>query len=103
MDIDRIRKLCGDGSIRWTDHAIKRTIQRNIARSDVKYVLSVGEIIEEYPEDYPNPSCLIAGETVDCRNLHVVCGIGNDELWVISMYYPTSEKWTDSFSKRKET
>ena len=102
MGIDRIQKLCEENSIHWTDHAIKRIIQRGITRAEVKHVLSVGKIIEEYPEDYPYPSCLIVGTTVERRHIHVVCGVANDELWIISVYIPNPEEWVDAFSKRKE-
>ena len=102
MSIDLIRKLCETNSIRWTDHAIKRAIQRNISRSEVKHVLSVGRIIEEYQDDYPHPSCLVLGATLEYRHLHVVCGIGSSELWIISAYCPSNEEWIEEFSKRKE-
>ena len=35
--------------------------ERDISRADVKNGIATGEIIEDYPEDYPNPSCLIFG------------------------------------------
>ena len=102
MSIDDIRQLCEVDSIRWTDHAIKRIIQRDISRSEVKYVLINGGIIEQYPNDYPYPSCLVLGVTLEHRYLHVVCGIGGGELWIISAYCPAPEKWVDGYSKRKE-
>ena len=101
MDIENIRRLCESGSIRWTDHAIKRMIQRGIHRSDIKHVCDNGDIIERYPDDYPHPSCLISGITLGHRHLHIVCGISGGELWIISAYHPSPEKWTQEFSKRK--
>jgi hypothetical protein len=35
--------------------------ERDISRIDVKNVIATGEIIEKYPEDYPNPICRILG------------------------------------------
>ena len=101
MDIGEIQQLCESGIIRWTDHAIKRLIKRGITRSDVIYALSNGEIIERYPDDYPYPSCLVLGVTANSRYLHIVCGIGNRELWIISVYYPAPERWADDFRVRK--
>jgi len=102
LDFDDIRKLIEANSIRWTDHALKRIIQRSISRSDILHVLSNGEIIEEYPDDYPHPSCLVLGMKEDKSPLHIVCGIGDSELWVISVYYPDPEKWINNFKQRKE-
>ena len=32
-----------------------------------------GEIIEDYPDDYYGPSCLISGTTANDRPLHIQC------------------------------
>ena len=61
-----------------------------------------GEIIEEYPEDYPYPSCLVFGYTLQNRTLHVVVGIGETKLWLITAYQPDPEQWSEDFKKRKE-
>jgi len=102
MVIESVKKLCIEGAIRWTDHAIVRIAQRGISRADVKCALMTGGIIEQYPEDYPYPSCLMLGNTLDNSPLHVVCGIGNDELWVITAYFPDSTKWNDEYKNRME-
>jgi hypothetical protein len=101
VKIGEILRLCKEDSIRWTDHAIMRMIQRGISRIDVKHTLINGKIIEQYPDDYPYPSCLILGGIRENRHLHVICGIGSGELWIISAYYPNPEKWLEGFEKRK--
>jgi hypothetical protein len=40
---------------------------------EVVEALDAGEIIEEYPDDQPYPSCLILGRTRAARPLHIVC------------------------------
>jgi len=102
INVFDIRHLCQSGLLRWTDHAVKRLIKRAISRADVKQTLLNGKVIEQYPDDYPFPSCLVSGVAQDGRYLHVVCGIDAKELWIISSYHPDPEKWTDDFSKRKE-
>jgi len=71
--------------------------QRSIRLNDIKRTIEVGNIIEQYPTDYPFPSCLINGE-----NLHIVCSIGEGNLYIITSYRPSSELWEDEYSKRKE-
>ena len=78
-----------------------RLIQRNIALEDVKCALSGGEIIEQYPQDYPYPSCLVLGMVINKRCLHIVCGLGNNELWLVTAYYPDVNEWSDDFKVRK--
>ena len=70
--------------------------------SDVEKAILNGEIIESYPGDYPSPSCLILGFANDKSPLHVVCGIHEDELWLITAYRPNLEEWSKDYRIRKE-
>lgn len=94
--------MCKNGLLRWTNHVLVRLLQRGITTDDVVCALQNGEIIEQYPTDYPYPSCLILGLSLDRRYLHIVCGIGDTELWIITAYYPDTDKWLSDFKIRKE-
>ena len=96
-----IRKCCTHNKIRYTQHFMQRIIQRNITLVDVTTVLSNGKIIEDYPNDYPFPSCLVLGYTINNRPIHIVCGIGNDELFLITAYQPSPALWTNDFKTRQ--
>lgn len=61
----------------------------------------LGEIIERYPNDYPYPSCLLLGSAVNKRKIHIVCGIGNGKLYIITAYYPDTDKWENDYKTRK--
>jgi hypothetical protein len=68
MSIEDIALLCKNRSLRWTSHILKRIFQRGIRMDDVENALTNGEIIEQYPSDYPFPSCLVLGILrQDCR------------------------------------
>ena len=60
-----------------------------------------GGIIEEYPQDYPYPSCLLLH--VLEKPLHVVCGAGDGQLWIITVYRPDPSQWETDFATRKES
>ena len=62
LDILELRKLCIPKNIRITLHAAKRLEQRGIFLKDVISCIMNGEIIEQYPDDYPYPSCLYQRE-----------------------------------------
>ncbi len=102
IDIDNLRELCNNGSIRWTMHVMKRLILRNISQEEVVQAIKAGEIIEQYPDDYPYPSCLILGITIAGKYLHVVCGHGDNEIWMITAYYPDPAEWENDFKVRKK-
>ena len=101
IDINDIKQLCGSNKLRWTNHVLIRLLQRQIAIDDIIHAIVSGVIIEQYPEDYPYPSCLVLGVTTNKSKIHVVCGVGEDELWLITAYYPDKDEWTQDFKLRK--
>lgn len=102
MGITDLQKLCEAASIKWTTHVLARLQERGIEPSDIKNCIATGRIIEQYPDDYPYPSCLVLGVTVEGKILHVVIGVGGGYLWLITAYYPDPLKWNEDFSVRKE-
>jgi len=97
LRIEDIRGICTDDTIVLTEHLLTRMRQRNIRLQDIKRTIESGEIIEQYPDDYPFPSCLINGE-----NMHIVCSKGEGRLYIITAYRPSLEKWEVGYSIRKE-
>jgi len=103
MTINDVAKLCNAGLLRWTNHILERIFRRGISTEDVKCALTNGEIIEQYPTDYPFPSCLILGYSAIGEALHVVCGSNGMELWLITAYFPNPTEWTEDYKKRSKT
>ena len=101
MTIEEIARLCNKQTLRWTNHILKRIFQRGIGIADVENALINGEIIEQYPTDYPFPSCLVLGQTKAGKTLHIVCGSNGRELWLITAYFPNPFEWTDDFKHRR--
>ena len=96
LRIEDIRGLCTDDTIVLTEHLLIRMRQRQIKWKDIKHTIEKGEIIKQYPADYPFPSCLINGE-----NLHIVCSVGEGRLYIITAYRPSPEQWEAGGSRRK--
>lgn len=101
IDIKDLWALCRSKAIRPTQHALLRLMQRNIALPDVAYAIENGEIIEQYPEDYPVPSCLVLG--LKPYPLHVVCSIYQSQVWIITAYKPNLQEWEPDYKTRKES
>ena len=102
LKIETIKEFVRTGKIRWTNHCVVRLFQRNISQEDIENALLNGEIIEEYENDYPYPSCLVYGVNLNNKVLHVVCGANETEFWIITAYYPDNIKWKDDLKTRKE-
>lgn len=102
LNIESLKKISCLENIEITLHAAKRLEQRGILLADVINCIKGGKIIEQYPDDYPFPSCLILGLSVMEQYLHVVVGSDLETLWIVTAYYPDSEKWESDFETRKE-
>jgi len=98
---ENIRHLCQSNTMYWTEHVGKRLIKRNISPDEVIQVLLHGQMIEHYEDDYPFPSCLIFS-MIETRPLHVVCSIGNGQLFIITAYEPDPTEWDMTFTKRRK-
>lgn len=101
MNINDLRRLCNDETIQMSSHCYKRCVERKISYEEIKLCIKNGEIIENYPEDYPYPSALVFSNAD--KPLHVVAGLSEDYLWIITAYRPDSDKWEPDYKTRKES
>jgi len=97
--INRIRELAKKEAIEFTRHARMQMYARKIMSVDIKRCLIEGEIIEEYRDDKPYPSFLIYAK-LDQKYLHVVCAVAEEQLFIITTYYPDESLW-EAYKKRK--
>lgn len=98
LNIENLRLLIASEQVVWTEHLVLRMLERNIKRADAIECIENGEIIESYPDAYPYPACLVFAMLPsnnvrdDDKPLHVVAGIGENKLFIITVYYPTLQK-----------
>ena len=102
IEIETLKRFCAENKITWTAHGLKRIQARDISRGDVKNCIMNGEIIEEYPNDYPYPSVLIFGYKLNGRIIHVVCGFNGETLYFITAYEPDTEKFMEDLRTRRQ-
>lgn len=104
MTIERIIELFQNNKVRWTTHCVEQMGERDISKADVTHCIENGEIIENYPDDFPYPSCLIFGKCKDGRVIHVVAGTNEDEevLYIITSYIPNVIKFEDDLKTRRK-
>jgi hypothetical protein len=87
----------------FSGHAVKQMFQRRISRDEVKAVLAEGEVIAEYPDDRPYPSCLML-KILNQRPIHVVAARDTETqtAYVINAYEPDLNLWQPDFKTRKQ-
>ena len=101
IKIEDLRILCEKRLMVWITHVTMRLQERGIFPTDIINCIASGDIIEQYPDDYPYPSCLILGTSTDGKYIHSVIGSNGEKLCFITAYYPTLNKWENDLKTRK--
>ena len=102
IDIEQLKKYFNIDTIVISEHAKNRCRERGIKQKDVRHCVMTGEIIEQYPEDFPFPSCLVFGYTMDNRIIHVVISDEGESGRIITAYIPNTDKFENDLKTRKE-
>lgn len=84
-----------------TQHSRKRFAERNIKINDICNTIDSGSIIEDYPNDFPFPSCLILGFSGK-KVIHLCASIMDGNIYIITAYIPSPNKWEKDWKTRKE-
>lgn len=85
MNLERLRYKVKTGQYFISRHAQKRLDERNITNDELLKVIFEGEIIEDYPDDKPYPSCLMIKYVRENEPLYVVCAVNEFGIY----YYCT--------------
>jgi hypothetical protein len=72
MDIENIVVSITNSQVRITDHADEEAVNDGLTFEEIYFSVMQGEIIEDYPNDKPYPSCLILGNNFSGEPIHSV-------------------------------
>ena len=73
---------------------------RMISSTEVETVLTMGELVEDYPQDVRGHSCLLLGFGEGKCPIHVLCSPKDDYFAVITAYVPDPTRWSSDFKRR---
>lgn len=100
--IEDFRKINKSENIIISLHGQLRLNERNITVDDVMNAIDNGEIIEQYPDDFPFPSCLILGLSINDVYIHIVVSMNDDKIYLITAYIPDTDKWEADMKTRRQ-
>ena len=72
MDIENIIDAIRKNRVRITDHADEEAFDDDLTFEEIYFSVIHGEVIEDYPNDKPYPSCLIMGKNFSGKPIHSV-------------------------------
>lgn len=97
--IDEIRMLVLVGQFEVTVHARERMAEREVSTEDLISLIINGEIIEDYPDDFPYPSTLILGYILGSP-FHVVAAKGSNLVKIVTVYRADEEIWLNQRTRK---
>ena len=97
MDIENIIDAIRNSRVRITDHADEEAFDDSLTYEEIYSSVIQGEVIEDYPNDKPYPSCLILGRNFSGEPIHSVWAFNPENLWavLITVYRPDPKRWID--------
>lgn len=103
--IENLRASIGSNRYSVTDHADEEAASDALAINDVLESMESGEIIEQYPDDRPFPSCLVLGRTSTTEPAHSVWAYDVSTEWamLITVYRPDPARWIDLRVRKQKT
>ena len=63
-----------------------RMHEKGLTIGDVMSVIDSGEIVEEYPDEFPFESCLIMGWSVDGKYMQIVLSMNENNIYLILVH-----------------
>lgn len=74
-----------------------------ITDEEVGEAVDSAELVEEYLDDRPYPSCLLLGYTRSGRPLHLVTAYDESvpQVIVVTTYQPDPARWEEDWRKRR--
>lgn len=103
IQIENVIDSIKEKRIRITEHADEECQADHLTFDEAYFSVFNGEIIENYPDDKPYPSCLIYGHTFSGDPVHSVWAFNDQNQWavLITVYRPDPKRWIN-FRKRRE-
>ena len=97
MNVADIVKAIEASRVRITEHADEEAADDCLSYEEIYFSVIHGEVIEDYPEDKPYPSCLILGWSFSGEPIHSVWAYNPANGWavLITVYRPDPERWID--------
>jgi hypothetical protein len=91
--LDLFKQAAREQQIKISLHAAEEALAENITRPEIEEAMLNAQLLEDYPDWWLGPSCLIYGQTDAERDLHIVVSYSGLPVTVITVYVPQPPKW----------
>ncbi len=95
--INEIRSAINLEQVIISRHAKEEAENDDLSLEEIIFSVMNGEIIENYPDDFPFPSCLILGRNQEKEPIHSVWAYNENTGFavLITVYRPDFNMWSE--------
>jgi hypothetical protein len=100
VDIAALRQTVLENRYLITLHAQQRMGLRKITHDDLRFVVLSGDVIEEHPDNRPDPKALFMAH-IQGEPLYVSCAFDGECAYIVTVHRYDPAKWVDPWTRRK--
>ena len=91
--LDLFEQAVREHQLKISLHAAGEALAEHITRPEIEEAMLNAQLLEDYPDWWLGPSCLIHGRTEAGRDLHIVASYSGLPVTIITVYEPHPPKW----------
>jgi hypothetical protein len=92
--LKRLKQAVEEHQVKISLHAAEEALAEEITRPEIEWAMLNAQLLEDYPDWWLGPSCLIHGQTESGRSLHLVVSYAELPVTIITVYEPRPPKWS---------
>ncbi|RLC87873.1 MAG: DUF4258 domain-containing protein [Chloroflexi bacterium] len=91
--LDLFKRAVRGRQLKISLHALEEALVEHITRPEIETAMLNAQLLEDYPDWWLGPSCLLYGQTEAGRDLHIVAFYSGLPVTIITVYEPYPPKW----------
>ena len=92
--LELLKRAVHTQQIKVSLHVAEEALAENITRREIEETMDSAQLLEDYPDWWLGPSCLVYGRTANERDLHIVVSYSELPVTIITVCEPQPPKWT---------
>jgi len=100
--LNLLRQAVHQQQISLSLHAAEEALAEHITRPEIEAAMLRARLLEDYPDWWLGPSCLVYGRTQAGRDIHIVVSYAGLPVTIITVYEPQPPKWVTPTRRKEE-
>jgi len=99
IDLAALRTAVREDRYLITTHAAQRMGYRKVSHDDIKQVIANGGVVEEHPDNMPDPKILLMTHVRE-EPLYVSCAFNGRYAYIVTVHWYDPTRWIDPWTRK---